>query len=81
VITERSLKVKLLGNDEWSSVKEGQTLTIAAGHCFTLAFGSRYVRATSFTNERGVEELIQTAGSPFSAFVLPEHECLFSSEP
>jgi len=70
VVHEGLLKVQIEG--KWSSVREGQTLVIAAGQAFALAFGSRYVRAISFTNGRGIEELIQTGGSSFSGVVLPE---------
>jgi hypothetical protein len=71
-VSEGLLKVKLEGEDGWSAVREGQTLVVAAGQAFTLAFASRYVRAISFTNGSGIEELIQTAGSPFEGFVLPD---------
>jgi hypothetical protein len=70
------VKVKREGqaqeSDEWTAVREGQTLTIAAGQTFALDFTSRYVRAISFTNGPGLEELIQTAGSSFDGFVLPD---------
>ena len=72
LVQEGLLKVILKGDDTWTSVREGQTLVISAGQAFAIAFGSRYVRAVSFTNGRGIEELIQTAGTSFSGFVLPE---------
>jgi hypothetical protein len=78
VMFEGLLKVKLKKQglheeeEEWTAVREGQTLTIAAGQTFALEFASGYVRAISFTNGRGIEELIQTAGSPFAGFVLPD---------
>lgn len=72
VVSEGLLKVKLEGEDGWSAVREGQTLVVAAGQAFTLFFASRYVRAISFTNGGGIEELIQGAGSPFEGFVLPD---------
>lgn len=73
-VTEGLLRVKVKGNgnEEWNTVREGQTLVVAAGQPFALAFGSRYVKAILFTNGRGLEELIQTAGTSFSSFVLPE---------
>jgi len=80
VVSEGLLKVKLEGEEGWSSVREGQTLVVAAGQEFTLAFGSRYVRAISFTNGPGIEELIQTAGSPFEGFVLPEEPPTWDEE-
>ncbi|KAK4236092.1 putative cupin domain-protein [Achaetomium macrosporum] len=72
VIFERLLKVRLKGRDEWTAVREGQTLTIAAGQTFALEFASCYVRAISLTNGRRMEELIQTAGSSFAGFVFPD---------
>ncbi|KAH8678392.1 cupin domain-containing protein [Xylariales sp. PMI_506] len=56
----------------WTEVREGQTLVIAAGQAFRLDFGSRYVRAITFTNGAGIENLIHTAGAPYEGFVLPE---------
>ncbi|KAI1498589.1 cupin domain-containing protein [Biscogniauxia marginata] len=73
LITEGLLLVKAKGIGEaWSAVREGQTVVLAAGQTFALDFASRFVRFVSFTNGRGIEELIHTAGSPFSQFVLPE---------
>lgn len=72
VVFEGLLKVKLEGQDGWSAVREGQTVVVAAGQAFTLAFASRYVRVISFTDGPGIEELIRTAGSPFEGFVLPD---------
>lgn len=72
LVQEGLLKVKLKGEERWNDVREGQTLTIAAGQAFTLSFGSRYVRSIAFTDGRGIEQLIQDAGSPFEQFVLPE---------
>jgi uncharacterized protein YaiE (UPF0345 family) len=71
-VLEGLLKVKLKGDDAWSSVREGQTLVISAGQAFTLEFASRYVRVWSFTNGKGIEELIQTAGKPCDTFVIPD---------
>ncbi|KAK7419266.1 hypothetical protein QQX98_003418 [Neonectria punicea] len=71
-ITEGLLRVKTKGEDDWNTVREGQTVVLAAGQAFTLDFASRYVRFISFTNGRGIEELIQTAGSSYTGFILPE---------
>jgi hypothetical protein len=79
VVMEGLLRVKLDetgtgdGGDEgaWSEIREGQTVVIAAGQTFSLGFGSRYVRAISFTNGTGLEEIIRTAGTPYQGFVLP----------
>ncbi|KAH6683594.1 cupin domain-containing protein [Plectosphaerella plurivora] len=72
-VQEGLLRVKIKGGDEsWTDVREGQTLVISAGEAFQLEFGSRFVRVWSFTNGQGVEELIRSAGSSYSSFVLPE---------
>jgi hypothetical protein len=72
-VMEGVLMVRLYkGDDSWSSVREGQTVVVSAGQSFMLDFGSRYVRALSFTNGKGIEELIQTAGSPCETVVLPD---------
>jgi hypothetical protein len=72
-VQEGVLKVKLDGEGEaWNEVREGQTLFIAAGSSFSLSFGSRYVKAITFTNGPGIEHLIHTAGSSYAGFVLPD---------
>ncbi|KAG8415993.1 hypothetical protein J3459_013900 [Metarhizium acridum] len=77
VVMEGVLGVKLYetdngGEDAWSEVREGQTVVIPAGQTFSLCFKARYVRAISFTNGTGVEEIIRRAGTPYQGFVLPE---------
>jgi hypothetical protein len=74
IVQEGLLKVKIKsGNSSsWNEVREGQTVVIAAGETFTLEFGSRYVRVWSFANGRGIEEVVQNAGSPATGVVLPE---------
>ncbi|KAH7002425.1 RmlC-like cupin domain-containing protein [Ilyonectria destructans] len=71
-VMEGLLKVKTKGEEGWNTVREGQTVVLSAGQSFTLEFASRYVRVISFTNGRGIEELIQTAGSSYTSFILPE---------
>ncbi|KAL6414303.1 cupin domain-containing protein [Ilyonectria robusta] len=71
-VMEGLLKVKTKGEEDWNTVREGQTVVLSAGQSFTLEFASRYVRVISFTNGRGIEELIQTAGSSYTSFILPE---------
>lgn len=71
-VQEGLLRVKLKGSGGRSEVREGQTLVVAAGETFTLGFGSRYVRVWSFSNGRGIEEVVQNAGSSYSSLVLPE---------
>lgn len=72
-VQEGALKVKVQSEgDAWNEVREGQTVFIAAGESFSLGFGSRYVRAITFTNGPGIEYLIHKAGSPYSGFVLPD---------
>lgn len=72
-VAEGLLRVKVGGDDDqWNSVREGQTVVISAGQAFMLEFQSRYVRVISFTNGRGIEELIQTAGFSWFDCVLPE---------
>lgn len=72
-VQEGLLKVKLRGDDsEWTEVREGQTLLVPAGQAFLLDFGSRYVRAVTFTNGKGLEELIKLAGSDCPTVVLPD---------
>lgn len=67
------LKLKKDGADgAWSEVREGQTVLVPAGEAFLLDFGSRYVRSITFTNGRGIEELIRSAGSDSPGVVLPE---------
>jgi len=60
------------GSEEWSEVREGQTALVAAGETFSLDFGSRYVRAITFTNGKGIEQVIKDAGAPYAGFVLPD---------
>lgn len=72
-VMEGLLRVKIRSDGEaWSEVREGQTLVVAAGEAFRLEFASRFVRVWSFTNGPGLEELVRSAGSPYSGFVLPE---------
>lgn len=72
-VMEGLLRVKVRsGGEAWSEVREGQTLVIAAGEAFRFEFGSRFVRVWSFTNGPGLEQLIQSAGSPHLGVVLPE---------
>ncbi|KAH6880045.1 RmlC-like cupin domain-containing protein [Thelonectria olida] len=71
-VAEGLLKVKTKGDEDWSTVREGQTVVLAAGQAWSLEFASRYVRFISFTNGRGIEEVIQTAGSSYDGFVVPE---------
>ncbi|KAF5012010.1 hypothetical protein FDECE_1916 [Fusarium decemcellulare] len=74
IVQEGLLKVKIKSGNStsWNEVREGQTVVIAAGETFTLEFGSRYVRVWSFANGRGIEEVIQNAGSSATGVVLPE---------
>lgn len=67
------IKLKSEASQEWNEVREGQTVVVAAGESFTLEFGSRFVRVWSFTNGKGIEEVVQNAGSSFSSYVLPEN--------
>ncbi|KXJ85633.1 RmlC-like cupin domain-containing protein [Microdochium bolleyi] len=73
-VQEGVLKVKLAGEGvgPWSEVREGQTVLVAAGRTFSLDFGSRYVRAITFTNGPGIEQIIRTAGTPYKGAVLPD---------
>ncbi|KAH8886912.1 cupin domain-containing protein [Thozetella sp. PMI_491] len=71
-VMEGALKVRFKGEEDWATVRDGETLVISAGQAFTLDFGTRYVRALSFTNGKGIEELIHEAGAPYQGFVLPE---------
>jgi hypothetical protein len=73
-VQEGVLKVRLGddGSDAWTEAREGQTVLIAAGQAFSIDFGSRYVRAISFTNGPGIEEVVRSAGKPYAGFVLPE---------
>lgn len=81
-VQEGLLRVKIKmeeGADaaEWSDVREGQTVLVPAGQGFVLDFGSRYVRAITFTNGRGLEELIKLAGHDCPSVVLPEEAAPF----
>ncbi|KAK6208995.1 hypothetical protein LQW54_006743 [Pestalotiopsis sp. IQ-011] len=71
------VQIKGEGGSEWSEVREGQTVVIAAGQSFKLDFGSRFVRAYSFTNGAGIEHLIHTAGASASGVVLPDEAAPF----
>jgi uncharacterized protein YaiE (UPF0345 family) len=71
-VMEGLLRVRLQGEEDWAEVREGQTLVISAGQAFKLEFASRYVRAITFTNGAGIENLIHIAGKPFAGFVLPD---------
>ncbi|KAK7186471.1 hypothetical protein DPSP01_002101 [Paraphaeosphaeria sporulosa] len=71
-VLEGLLKVRLGGSESWNEVREGQTLVVAAGETFTIEFGSRYVRAWSFTNGEGIEEVIRKGGESYAGYVIPE---------
>lgn len=76
-VQEGLLKIKLRkdgagGGSEWTEVREGQTLLVPAGQAFLLDFGSRYVRSITFTNGKGLEELIKLAGADCTTVVLPD---------
>lgn len=78
-VQEGILKVKLKeeNSDKWNEVREGQTLLVPAGKAFVLDFGSRYVRAITFTNGPGLEEVVRLAGSDCPTVVLPEKPAAF----
>lgn len=81
-VQEGLLKIKLRkngggGGSEWTVVREGQTLLVPAGQAFLLDFGSRYVRSITFTNGKGLEELIKLAGSDCPTVVLPDEVAAF----
>lgn len=78
VVQEGRLRVKIQGG-EWSDVTDGQTLLVSAGTAFSLDFGSRFVRAITFTNGKGIEELINLAGAEYNSFVLPEEAAPFDA--
>lgn len=74
-VQEGLLRVRLRkdGNaTDWAEVREGQTVLVPAGQGFLLDFGSRYVRAITFTNGKGIEELVKLAGGDCASVVLPE---------
>lgn len=71
-VQEGLLRIKLKGQAEWDSVREGQTVVLSAGETFTLDFGSRFVRAFSFTNGPGIEEVIHEAGAQVEHVILPD---------
>ncbi|KAL0932820.1 cupin domain-containing protein [Colletotrichum truncatum] len=79
-VQEGVLKVKLKESNTWTEVREGQTLLVAAGQAFTLGFATRYVRAITFTNGPGIENLIENAGEALSGFVLPEESVAWKEE-
>ena len=72
VVQEGLLRVQLKGEQGWTEVREGQTVVVAADQAFKLEFASRYVRAISFTNGEGVENLIRAAGEPYPHAIIPE---------
>ncbi|KAL5116018.1 hypothetical protein ACEQ8H_006136 [Pleosporales sp. CAS-2024a] len=71
-VLEGLLRVKLQSSHGWNEIREGQTIVIAAGETFTIDFGSRFVRVWSFSNGKGVEELIRQAGTVYDGFIIPE---------
>lgn len=80
-VQEGLLRVKLKSSgDSWNEVREGQTLVITAGDAFLLDFASRYVRIWSFTNGRGIEEVVQNAGTQISEHVLPDSAVSWEEE-
>ncbi|OQD65899.1 hypothetical protein PENPOL_c005G07111 [Penicillium polonicum] len=80
-VQEGLLRVKLRSSgDSWSEVREGQTLVIAAGDAFVLDFASRYVRVWSFTNGRGIEQVVQNAGTQTFGYVLPDSHVSWEEE-
>lgn len=80
-VQEGILKVRLKeeNSDKWNEVREGQTLLVPAGKAFVLDFGSRYVRAITFTNGPGLEEVVRLAGSDCPTVVLPEKPAAYES--
>ena len=71
-VQEGLLRVRLGGDESWNEVREGQTIVVAAGEKFMIGFGSRYVRVWSFTNGKGIEEVIRKGGESYAGFVIPE---------
>lgn len=76
-VQEGALKVSLKSDDgdengDWTTVREGETVMIAAAQAFKLDPGSKYVRVWSFTNGKGIEEIVQRAGDACDGFVLPD---------
>lgn len=78
-VQEGLLRVRLREGG-WTEVREGQTVLVPAGQGFQLEFGSRYVRAITFTNGKGIEELIRLAGVDCPSVVLPEEAAPFDAE-
>ncbi|PSR77316.1 RmlC-like cupin domain-containing protein [Coniella lustricola] len=79
-VQEGLLKVKVEADGAaWTEVREGQTLLVPAGQAFSLEFGSRYVRAVTFTNGPGIEELVKRAGSDCATVVLPDVAAKFDA--
>jgi hypothetical protein len=72
VVMEGLLRVQLRGEEGWTEAREGQTVVIAADQAFKLEFASRYVRAITFTNGEGIENLVHTAGQSYANAVIPE---------
>lgn len=81
-VMEGLLRVRLKGEggNDWTDVREGQTLVVSAGRAFKLEFASRYVRAVTFTNGAGIEHLIHTAGQPYAGAVIPEEAASWDEE-
>ncbi|KAJ9635536.1 hypothetical protein H2201_003195 [Coniosporium apollinis] len=70
-VLEGALKVSL-GDGASSTIREGETVFIAANISFSLQFRSKFVRLWSFTSGDGIESLVQEAGTPFKGYVLPD---------
>lgn len=71
-VQEGALRVHLKGDAEWATLHEGETVVITAGQPFKLGFASKYVRVWSFTDGRGIEEVVRQAGAPCRSLVLPD---------
>lgn len=71
-VREGAVRANLKGDEEWVTLHEGETVVITAGQGFRLEFASKYVRLMSFTDGRGIDEVVSEGGEPFRGLVLPD---------
>ncbi|KAF4985763.1 hypothetical protein FDECE_16332 [Fusarium decemcellulare] len=72
LLQEGTLKIRIKGHGNWSTIQGGETVVIPAGEGFSLDFCSKYVRFICCASGKGLEELIQIAGYGFDGIVLPD---------
>lgn len=70
-VLEGALEISL-GDGASSTIRQGETVFVAANTPFSLRFASKFVRFWSFTSGDGIESLIHEAGTPFKGYIIPD---------